>query len=98
MTITLVLPVTTDGDLETINESFTCLAPGERLFRILGLHIRYSALRPSVIPSRCAPSSTWRLPSTTSSGLRAGIPHYVFPTSYGELLRITGGAAAEVGA
>ncbi|MFM7147633.1 MAG: YbaK/EbsC family protein [Actinomycetales bacterium] len=27
-----------------------------------------------------------------------GHPHYVFPTSYGELLRITGGEAAEVGA
>ncbi len=27
-----------------------------------------------------------------------GHPHYVFPTSYDELLRITGGAAAEVGA
>ena len=26
-----------------------------------------------------------------------GHPHYVFPTSYDELLRITGGAAAEVG-
>jgi hypothetical protein len=25
-----------------------------------------------------------------------GHPHYVFPTSYGELLRITGGEAAEV--
>ena len=27
-----------------------------------------------------------------------GHPHYVFPTSYDELLRITGGEAAEVGA
>ena len=27
----------------------------------------------------------------------AGIPHTVFPTSYGELLRITGGTPAEVG-
>ena len=27
----------------------------------------------------------------------AGHPHYVFPTSYGELLRITAGEAAEVG-
>ena len=26
-----------------------------------------------------------------------GHPHYVFPTSYDELLRITAGAAAEVG-
>ena len=28
----------------------------------------------------------------------AGHPHYVFPTSYDELLRITAGEAAEVGA
>jgi prolyl-tRNA editing enzyme YbaK/EbsC (Cys-tRNA(Pro) deacylase) len=28
----------------------------------------------------------------------AGHPHYVFPTNYEELLRITGGEAAEVGA
>ena len=27
----------------------------------------------------------------------AGHPHYVLPTTYGELLRITGGDAAEVG-
>ena len=27
----------------------------------------------------------------------AGHPHYVFPTTYDELLRITGGDAAEVG-
>ena len=27
-----------------------------------------------------------------------GHPHYMFPTSYGNLLRITGGEAAEVGA
>ena len=27
----------------------------------------------------------------------AGHPHYVFPTTYDELLRITGGGAAEVG-
>jgi len=27
----------------------------------------------------------------------AGIPHTVFPTTYGELLRITGGTPAEVG-
>jgi prolyl-tRNA editing enzyme YbaK/EbsC (Cys-tRNA(Pro) deacylase) len=27
-----------------------------------------------------------------------GHPHYVFPTSYDELLRITGGEAAEIGA
>jgi prolyl-tRNA editing enzyme YbaK/EbsC (Cys-tRNA(Pro) deacylase) len=27
-----------------------------------------------------------------------GHPHYVFPTSYDELLRITGGKAAEIGA
>ena len=27
----------------------------------------------------------------------AGHPHYVFPTTYDELLRITGGEAAEVG-
>ena len=27
-----------------------------------------------------------------------GHPHYVFPTSYDELLRITAGEAAEVGA
>ncbi len=26
-----------------------------------------------------------------------GLPHYVFPTSYNELLRITGGEAAEIG-
>jgi prolyl-tRNA editing enzyme YbaK/EbsC (Cys-tRNA(Pro) deacylase) len=27
-----------------------------------------------------------------------GHPHYVFPTSYDELLRITAGTAAEIGA
>jgi prolyl-tRNA editing enzyme YbaK/EbsC (Cys-tRNA(Pro) deacylase) len=27
----------------------------------------------------------------------AGHPHYVFPTTYDELLRVTGGGAAEVG-
>lgn len=52
-----------------------------------------AVLHPSDILSRCA--RLWTSHSRDAMWCRH--PHYVFPTSYDELLRITAGEAAEIG-
>ena len=49
-------------------------------------------------PRRCARWSTGGWTATTVVWAAAGHPHTVFPTSFAELVRITGGSPADVGA
>ena len=46
--------------------------------------------------SRCAPWSTSRWRVSDEVWAAGGIPHAVFPTTFDELVRITGGTPAEV--
>ncbi len=55
-----------------------------------------AASRRSGIRRRSARSSTSRSPTYPQVWAAGGIPHAVFPTTYDELLRLTGGRPAEV--